>query len=178
MTGVDALHDLLELAKTTIHRRMWAACDAVLSDPRFIAGIASSSHHPEDHQVPGGLAVHTLEVAREAVALAGTDKDLAALAYVAAVFHDFGKIHEYLWRGGKVVSLPFKDRVGHVTWGWAYWIETANAAGGFDGVETEEIAHAILAHMGRLEWKSPVTPQTRLAYILHTADMFSAKGLA
>jgi 3'-5' exoribonuclease len=142
----------------------------------FQEGVASSGHHPMAHRVPGGLVLHTLEVARAAVEMSGADKVLAARAYVAAVFHDYGKIHEYTMRDGVSVKLPFAARVGHIVYGWRSFLDSALAYGlGYE--ETEEIAHALLAHHGRREFGSPVTPQTRLAMILHTADGMSARGL-
>ena len=38
----------------------------------------------------------------------------------------------------------------------------------------EEVSHVILAHHGRLEWGSPIEPQTPEALIVHQADMLSA----
>lgn len=174
------LRELMHLGETTGGLALCPPASRVLSDERFQQGIAAASHHPEAHQRPGGLLTHTLEVAREAIRLAGDDKQLAARAYVAAVFHDYGKIHEYLWihHERKVKKLPFGKRLGHITWGWCVFVTFTAGVCCLTAEDKEEIGHAILAHHGRLEWGSPVEPQTRLAYIIHTADMLSAKGLA
>jgi 3'-5' exoribonuclease len=173
---MDVLNELRSLGNRVTPMRLWRACRVVLEDGLFLNGIASHSHHPEPHQKPGGLVLHTLEVAREAVNMAGADKQLVARAYVAAVFHDYGKIHDYAVMGGKVVKLPFANRIGHIVYGWRVFLEFAEYFK-LEPEETEEIAHAILAHHGRREWGSPVEPQTRLAHIIHTADMLSARGL-
>jgi 3'-5' exoribonuclease len=175
---VEPIRELREMSRRVLHSvPETRVAEAVLGDPRFLEAIASSSHHPESHQVPGGLVVHTLEVAREAVRMAGDDRKLARLVFVAAVYHDIGKIHEYALMGGKVVKLPFAKLCGHVVWGWDYFLAQA-AAAKLSSSDTAAIGHGILAHMGRKEWGSPVEPATRLAFILHTADMLSAKGLA
>lgn len=151
------------------------ACFRVLRDPRFQIAPASAGHHPGPHQAPGGLALHTLEVAEAAIALAGQDEELAQRALVAAVFHDYGKIHEYAFLNGTVIKLPFERRVGHVVYGYTFFLDEVK--GLLTDEEQQEIGHALLAHHGRKEWGSPVEPQTRLAYILHTADMLSSRGV-
>lgn len=44
--------------------------------------------------------------------------------------------------------------------------------------EIEAINHCILAHHGRLDWGSPVEPQTPEAWALHLADMMSVRAIA
>lgn len=177
---MDALSELKALG-TEVLGADWLVrlCATVIDDPSFREGIASSGHHPAPHQEKGGLVLHTWEVARAAVGMCGTDKSLAEQAYVAAVFHDFGKAYEYAFMEGRVTKLPFARRIGHIAWGWAFFVR---AWGEFayedpEGSLVDEVGHAILAHHGRKEWGSPVEPQTRLAFILHTADMLSTKGL-
>jgi 3'-5' exoribonuclease len=165
---------LLALAYT-LPAHFQTVCYAVLSDERYAQAPASAGHHPGPHQERGGLALHSLEVAEHAIALAGADTQLAERALVAAVFHDYGKIHEYLMTAQGVVKLPFQRRVGHVVFSWSVFLEAAK--GLLTDEEQEDIGHALLAHHGRKEWGSPVEPQTRLAYIIHTADMLSSRGI-
>lgn len=170
---LNALDALIRLAPTP---RVGPLCAMVLQDPMFQAGIGSSGHHPKSHQVPGGLVIHTLEVAKAAVQMAHPDKKLMELAYVAAVFHDYGKILEYEWTNAGVKKLQFARMTGHVVFGWQFFL-TASAKHDVDPDDAADIAHAILAHMGRKLWGSPVEPQTPLAHIIHAADLLSAKGL-
>jgi 3'-5' exoribonuclease len=165
--------DLLLLTRRTLGESnlLNTACLAVIDDPAFRRGIASASNHPASHQVRGGLALHTLEVAQATLDLGG-----GAHGLVAAVFHDYGKILEYDIVDGKVIKLPFAKEVGHIVYGWAFWVATATELG-ITEETVDSVGHAILAHHGRKEWGSPVEPQTKLAYILHTADMLSARGL-
>ena len=150
-------------------------CRLVLDDERFRNGIASAAHHPSPHQEPGGLVLHTLEVAKAAVELSGENSLLASLAYVSSVFHDYGKIHEYEYKDGQAIKLPFSKKIGHVVWSWKFFLDAAQADSRREDIE--EIGHALLAHHGRREWGSPVEPNSWLAYILHTADMLSSRGI-
>lgn len=171
---MDALNKLYMLGQYT-PRRFRTLAEVVLSDVRFKNGIASASHHPPSHRTVGGLPLHTYEVALAAMEMSGTDRRLEHQAWLVSVWHDFGKIHEYEWRDCGVQKLPFAQRIGHIAWSWATFIQAGS--GLLDGAELEDMGHAILAHHGRKEFGSPVIPQTKLAMILHTADGMSARGL-
>lgn len=170
-SNLEKLRDLVD----TLPELYAVLCWTVLDDPRFLESPASAGHHPGPHQAEGGLVLHTLEVAQHAIALARPHVGLANRALLAAVFHDYGKIHEYALTPDGVTKLPFHARIGHVAWSWAAFYEAAK--GIISPEEIEDIGHAMLAHHGRREWGSPVEPQTRLAYILHTADMLSSRGI-
>jgi len=154
----------------------WRLCKTVIDNPAFSESPASAGHHPGPHQERGGLVLHTYEVAKAAVELSGADTPLARLAYIAAVFHDYGKIHEYEFIGDKVVKTEFHRRVGHIPYSWRFFSDQALKSE-MSASDQDEIGHAILAHHGRREWGSPVEPATRLAFILHTADMLSSRGI-
>ena len=148
-------------------------CSVVLEDPAFEAAPGGAKHH---HNYRGGLAEHTLEVALAAESMTHGAEQVQAI--VAAVFHDVGKTKEYVLNpGGSIGVTPFYSHIGHTSWGWHVFTNAAELRG-FAPSWIEEIGHALLSHMGRLEWKSPVEPQTRLAIILHAADLMSAKGVA
>lgn len=153
-------------------------CGIVLDSPAFQSGIASAGHHPLSHQTEGGLPIHTLEVARAATNLAAAsafgDAKLERLVFIAAVFHDFGKIREYKRTEAGIVRTEFAREVGHIPYGYAFFTEQARGYLTMD--DTNQIGHAILAHHGTRAWGSVVEPQTKLALLLHTADMLSAKG--
>lgn len=92
----------------------------------------------------------------------------------SAIWHDHGKLKDYRPTNKKFTkweSTDEKYRVYHIV----------NSAMEFEklfGRETKfarEVFHCILAHHGRFEWKSPVTPQTREALLLHMADNVSAR---
>lgn len=151
-----------------------AICKEVLDDPRFVHSPGGATRH---HAYIGGLAVHTLEVVRLAVAMAHgcvgqkDDLELVDIVTTAAILHDYGKIHEYIVKeDGTIGSLPFKNLIGHLVWSAIWFAENSTQV--FEPYR-ERIMHAMLAHHGRLEWRSPVEPQTIEAHILHAADMTS-----
>ena len=97
--------------------------------------------------------------------------------------HDFGKIFEYaVTFGGPPERLQIIDArryaesvfLSHIVWGLMYWARFADRLNYSPGGRlATEVAHAIAAHHGRKEWGSPVTPQCRVAVVLHQADMHS-----
>jgi 3'-5' exoribonuclease len=178
MTRTEALANLRSLGVNICSNQQWQMCIPVLNDPKFWDGLASASHHPDSHQQPGGLVIHTFEVAQLAVEMCGLDTHLAQLAYIAAVYHDYFKFLDYEWNPetNKASYTEFTKRVGHVVAGWRFFMDVAENHQ-FDLTDTEEVGHALLAHHGRREWGSPVEPQSKLAYILHTADMLSSRGV-
>lgn len=168
MTHLEKLHNLVG----TLPAHMAELCNVVLNDPAFAEAPGGRSHH---HNYRGGLAEHTLEVALHADAMSRGMENCQAI--VAAVFHDYGKIHEYVFKeDGTIAVTPFCSQIGHPAWSWHVFVNAAEARN-FAPSWIEEVGHALLAHMGRYEWRSPCEPQTRLAFILHTADMLSAKGI-
>lgn len=148
-------------------------CKIVLDDPRFWEAPASMGKH---HNYPGGLAVHTCEVASFYAYIPKFDRQSFI---VAAIWHDYMKVLEYRVEKTNEYGNPvfahteYYDTIHHVSGSYAAFVEAAHAV----GVEEEliqKIGHAILAHHGRKEWGSPVEPKTQEAYILHAADMWSA----
>jgi 23S rRNA maturation-related 3'-5' exoribonuclease YhaM len=73
-----------------------------------------------------------------------------------------------------VVEYPYRKKIGHL----------AGSAMEFHCEARERlrvevlvhIEHLMLSHHGRRDWGSPVEPSTSEAFILHSADMMSAKG--
>lgn len=148
----------------------------VLSCDKFYkwSGSASKDHH---HYGDGGLLRHTWEVtkiAMESNKLLGYPAD-ERLLFLACIFHDIGKVFDYeVNEDGQWVSNQHKKKVGHLSRSALIWMETANRYN-FNVEDSETVLHGILAHHGMREWGSPVTPQTPLAWILHTADTMSAR---
>lgn len=148
------------------------------SDDLFLKGWGSSVDSPHHHAYEGGLADHTLEVMDIASMMALRVMRVNDLEYanlmVAATWHDYMKIRTYDKEGKK--TLYYK-KFGHV-------VPSADMFRRISDYNTDpeilkwedkdEIVHAILAHHGKHEWRSPVEPQTRIARILHAADYASA----
>jgi 23S rRNA maturation-related 3'-5' exoribonuclease YhaM len=65
-----------------------------------------------------------------------------------------------------------KKRIHHITRSALIWGEIAKDNRYKD---IDEVLHAILAHHGNKEFGSPVSPQTKLAWMLHLCDGISAR---
>lgn len=165
--------------------------DYILDCPKFY--IWSASAHPNTHHYgKHGLLVHTNEVidlmlaAKTTLALKTPDHYI----FLSALYHDYGKLWDYErddsidkkvrvgdwyepeyaeWR-----SAQHKTLIHHISRSNLVWNAQA-ADAGLDEHMIDEVSHAILAHHGHKEWGSPVTPLTELAWLLHTADLASAR---
>lgn len=128
------------------------------------------------HAALGGLLKHTTEVAviaRAITRVAGADQDLVL---AGVLLHDIGKLDAYRWDG----AFAYTDvghLVGHVVLGALALERRLNECTPppCSDAERAVLQHLILAHHGRLEYGSPVTPMTLEAEVLHWADNASAK---
>ncbi len=154
---------------------MMQSCNAgVFEDPLFWEAPASASHHPEPHQKRNGLALHTFEVTKLVFEWLANEPLLRDLAVTAAIFHDWGKTRQYKFdENGIAVYTEEGKLLNHVASGYARFREFKK-----DWPEAWALAveHAILAHHGRKEWGSPVEPGSKIAMLLHAADMVSSHG--
>lgn len=167
----------------------------VLADHRFFTWSGSGDekyHHYGDH----GLICHTYEVVRTSLNMAEFYKkeykiDTKEL-FLAALFHDAGKMHDYARRGtdfnampkiedGKVIhpivweSTQHKRRIHHISRSAIIWHEACIEDPKIYDKYFEPVLHAILSHHGLREWGSPVAPNTRVAWLLHLCDGISAR---
>lgn len=163
--------------------------NVVLEDKRF--SVWPGSHKKElHHHQTGGLAQHTWEV----IELSLRNNDFFHLLdkavdtqklFLAALFHDSGKMWDYkpattiqntmfpgsaptLWE-----ATTHKRQIYHLARSALVWNAAKEKFNYKD--DADEILHAILAHHGRREYGSPVSPATRLAWILHLSDSLSAR---
>lgn len=150
----------------------------VLENPKFAIWSGSpmrGMHHYGD----GGLLQHTTEVVELAMQtndyFISCGKGVAKQPlFLAALFHDIGKTYDYVKVDGVWGPAEHKERIYHICRSALIWHDAVREVRGYEGLE-DEVLHAILAHHGRLEWKSPVTPKTRTAWILHLSDNLSAQ---
>lgn len=147
----------------------------VLDDPKFLE--CSGSSNPNVHHYGRyGLAIHTFEVmmACETALFAfnGYEINKGAL-FLAALWHDYGKVFDYHWDGEAWKTTGHKKLINHIVRSAIEWEKACS--GIVSGTQKEWITHAILSHAQLPEWGSPVRPKTRMAWILHCCDQMSAR---
>ncbi|RJQ24584.1 HD domain-containing protein [Candidatus Parcubacteria bacterium] len=151
-------------------------------DGRF-ATWSGSSKPTAHHYGTGGLLEHVTEVVKLCLQsneyFKTIDKGVDdRLLFLAALFHDVGKIWDYEsytdYNTGEIIwkSNDHKNKIHHISRSVIVWNE---ASVNMKQEERDEVTHAILAHHGQRAWGSPVEPQTRLAWLLHTCDHMSAR---
>lgn len=159
--------------------------DIILNSEKFkiCSGSSIESHH---HYGDGKLALHTLQV----IELSLMNWDYfnpndslinKSKVFLSALFHDYGKLWDYQKVEGKWIPTSHKYKVHHI----------ARSAIEFERIfqllsienssfnhkllsHKDEIVHAILSHHHLREWRSPVSPQTQLAWVIHLSDSMSA----
>jgi 3'-5' exoribonuclease len=176
----QALEKLREMA-AQFNGDIVALSAEVLDNPKF--EVWSGSPRPTVHHYgKGGLAQHTLEVSTMCLQNVryfnsiGYSIDEGEM-FLAALYHDVGKIWDYNPINAEMTewtSADHKYRVYHIVRSALYWSQALEKTGLGKPME-DNVLHSILAHHGCREWGSPVTPQTRAAWILHLCDNMSAR---
>ncbi|MDR1613439.1 MAG: HD domain-containing protein [Planctomycetota bacterium] len=144
--------------------------DAGLLD-RFMRAPAAREVH---HAWVGGLAEHTLNVARLADGFAREAAVNRSLLIAGALLHDIGKTEE-LAMG---LTIEYTDRgklLGHLFLGAEMTGRRAAQVAGLPGEKLLLTQHLILSHHGRYEYGSPVLPKVPEAFALHHLDNLDAK---
>lgn len=138
-----------------------------------IAPAAKRVHQAYRH----GLLEHCLTVAEAvsgaAAVFPGIDRDLAVSA---ALVHDLGKLEAYALVEGDSVELTDAGRLrGEIVLGYERLHRELDRIPGIDEQRKQAFLHIILSHHGQLEHGSPVVPQTREAFLVHTMDNLGGK---
>jgi 3'-5' exoribonuclease len=127
------------------------------------------------HAYVGGLLEHTLKVTQICEKAAGlyplVNRDLLI---TGALLHDIGKINSYSAKG----FFDYTDEgrlVGHIVSGEELIAKKLLEIPDFPPELALQVKHLILSHQGKLEFASPVVPQTIEAVILYYADEMDAK---
>lgn len=146
------------------------------------------------HHEPGGLARHTWEIIDVGMHII-PQLNLCGKVdpreyYLAALFHDTGKMYDYepvvqksaiagLEFGKETItewkSTPHKRLIYHLPRSSLIWHDIIGKFSELNDMYHDTVLHAILAHHGKREFGSPVAPKTRTAYLLHLCDSISAR---
>jgi 3'-5' exoribonuclease len=160
--------------------------DELLMNPKFDFWSACSCSDGH-HYGTGGLAQHTYEVIRlsmdngERSQLFGNGKTKFDVLFLAALYHDVGKMWDYSYSSNPQVTpsetwhgIHHKRIVHHISRSAVEWSKAVEKTGVGRELE-EEVLHCILSHHGNRAAGSPVAPYTREAWILHLSDGLSAR---
>jgi len=186
-TKADPVHKLKAIA---LPMGLTTIANVVLDDARFPVWSGSSKPH-QHHYGKGGLAQHTFEVVDLCLknnaffntCAEGVQNKAVPFhqLFLAALFHDAGKMWDYEptnadqteWQGSS-----HKRHIHHISRSGIVWSKAWDAHP-MTTVNSDEwhdaVLHAILAHHQLREWGSPVSPNTRLAWLLHLCDGISAR---
>lgn len=127
------------------------------------------------HAYIGGLAEHTLEVAKTVIHFCTLFKDINYdLALTAALLHDIGKTVEL----SNFPENKYTDTgrlLGHISIGVQLINDEIAKIPSFPVEYKTLLEHCVLSHHGTLDMGSPVLPMTLEAVVLHNADQASAE---
>ena len=154
----------------------------ILSDARFAQWPATLDRH---HGEPGGLARHTGEVYDIAVNTLHTmncaEKIDLVTIYFAVLYHDIGKLHDFQLVTPNADGVQMYEKVAHdrlihhINRSALMWSQDVRQYPEVDAQYHDAVLHCILSHHGRREWGSSVAPGSREAWLVHLADMMSAR---
>ena len=125
------------------------------------------------HAYTGGLLEHSVSVALGAKNMAAHYSDFkipvdSDLLIAGALLHDIGKIEAYKNTIPPQVAIS-GNIIEHVSLGYAMFKNFADTENLDENISLA-LAHIILSHHGKLEFGSPVLPETPEAMIVSAAD--------
>lgn len=145
----------------------------VLLDQKFFMQ-SGSGYKGQHHYGTGGLAQHTYEVMEKCLNNADTtcNKEILILA---SLYHDIGKLYDYEQdENYEWVPTDHKRNIHHISKSAMIFYERANLHG-YPEKDREHVLHCILSHHMRREWGSPVSPNSKEAWLLCLCDNISAR---
>lgn len=179
--SIESLKESFEKLLTSIEHENLCSFVMECYEPvldRISCCPAAVGHH---HVYPTGTFQHTIEVAELARYNAlilrkykscSVDVDLVI---AGALLHDLGKYYCYTYVDGVAEMTDLGKNLDHIAIGQRYLDKTAMGLGVIDEAWYSDLLHIVLAHHGKLEYGSPVVPNTVEAYIVSQADMTSSQ---
>jgi len=132
-----------------------------------VAPAAKVYHQAYKH----GLLEHSLSVAQGVSAMAATFPGINRdVAVTGGLLHDIGKVDAYEQSGGAIALSDAGRLLGEIPLGYYRVRRQIEEIEGFPAHLAQAVLHIVLAHHGKLEHGSPVTPCTREATLVHMID--------
>jgi 3'-5' exoribonuclease len=172
----DDLLKLKEYSRSFADNAVEYVADYVLDDPRFSTWVGGLPGHHHDFE--GGLVRHTREVidlmflSYKTLHLFNVDK---VEIYLSGLFHDIGKIQDYIFQDGKWIGTSHKRLIHHISRSGIIWSHSVSTQERLKYRYHDNVLHNILSHHGQREFGSPVAPKTQAAWLLHLCDGISAR---
>jgi putative nucleotidyltransferase with HDIG domain len=147
--------------------------ELIMNEPKFFEWPAATKVH---HAYEGGLAFHSLSVARNAISLwenyKGENID-SELVVAGALIHDLGKLSEYNKDGSRTL---YGDLVSHLVDGSERISEFCWKKGINPTTDKKVVIlkHIVLSHHERPDFGAAVKPAVLEAYIVARADAIDA----
>jgi 3'-5' exoribonuclease len=177
--GLEHARNYLHQKASLLPAAMRDLAAQVLHNHAFWECPAAKGRH---QAYPGGLAIHTAQMLHTALDMAtGVEHVRCNEMVLAAIWHDVGKMLDYKLAGttdppeSKAIYeyTEHQELIGHLPKSYAMFYR--EAADNLDPYTVDFVGHLILAHHGRLEWRSPVEPKCFEAFALHCGDMVSSQ---
>lgn len=168
---------LLGKIESNVIKEFVSSCYKPIMD-RLTCCPAAVGHH---HVYPTGTFQHTVEVAEIAYSTAVTLErhkscDVAMdLVIAGALLHDLGKYYCYTYNEGIPEMTNLGKNLDHIAVGQRVLDSVAMGLGVMTTDWYTDLLHIVLSHHGKLEYGSPVVPNTVEAYIVSQADMTSSQ---
>ncbi|MEN9819319.1 MAG: hypothetical protein RL379_97 [Bacillota bacterium] len=152
----------------------YALLTKTLIDQHYDAFITYPAAVRNHHEYTSGLLYHTLSMIKVAESLMPLYPKLnTALIYAAILLHDLGKTVEFT--GAVIPKYSTEGKlIGHLQ----FMASKIYALGETLKIDREKVMllqHIVLAHHGKPEFGSAVTPLTKEAMFVHMVDDFDAK---
>ena len=152
----------------------YALLTKTLIDQHYDAFITYPAAVRNHHEYTSGLLYHTLSMIKVAESLMLLYPKLnTALIYAAILLHDLGKTVEFT--GAVIPKYSTEGKlIGHLQ----FMASKIYALGEMLKIDREKVMllqHIVLAHHGKPEFGSAVTPLTKEAMFVHMVDDFDAK---
>ena len=172
---IKEIDEIIEGVKDLHYRSLLSEIfsDGILRRQFIFTPAAKLWHHSH----VGGLAEHTLNVAKLAVMVCEVYKDIEIdrdLLVTGALLHDLGKAETYSLDN----FFDYTDDgrlIGHIAIADRIIGNKIARLTGFPAEKKRLIRHLVLSHQGTYDQASPVLPQTLEANILYVLDLLDSR---
>jgi len=176
VTADEARRELFDLIGSVTNSSLKALLEAVFQDESLLSGfLEAPGGKMWHHATLGGLAEHTISLAKAADAIAplypALDRDLLL---TGALLHDIGKVSELATDVGIDYSVEGR-LIGHIVQGTMLVEQKISELPDFPAEARRQVLHLILSHQGEPAMSSPIKPMTIEAIILHHLDELDSK---